>query len=215
MFKTSDAFLEKDTGSDVIVSAEGPKQKKRAVNSTVPETKKRTTYGHTNSTNRKKMQKKNRITHNVWVRPESFTQKHSEVYHTLKYRKKMSGCRICRSLNFLIHLQHFKRTRHHHTGRKRLKNKGVASALEQQAVPLPLFLFLFYSSITSHLAFTSRTPPSGGTGKWRSWPGISWTGHAKETATTSLLFYLIVVRAVCIFTLHFLFYVLLSVSSSS
>lgn len=152
MFKTSDAFLEKDTGSDVIVSAEGPKQKKRAVNSTVPETKKRTTYGHTNSTNRKKMQKKNRITHNVWVRPESFTQKHSEVYHTLKYRKKMSGCRICRSLNFLIHLQHFKRTRHHHTGRKRLKNKGVASALEQQAVPLPLFLFLFYSSITSHLA---------------------------------------------------------------
>lgn len=152
MFKTSDAFLEKDTGSDVIVSAEGPKQKKRAVNSTVPETKKRTTYGHTNSTNRKKMQKKNRITHNVWVRPESCTQKHSGVYHTLKYRKKMSGCRICRSLNFLIHLQHFKRTRHHHTGRKRLKNKGVASALEQQAVPLPLFLFLFYSSITSHLA---------------------------------------------------------------
>lgn len=58
VFKTSDAFLEKDTGSDVIVSAEGPKQKKRAVNSTVPETKKRTTYGHTNSTNRKKMQKK-------------------------------------------------------------------------------------------------------------------------------------------------------------
>lgn len=135
--------------------------------------------------------------------------------NTLKYRKKMSGCRICRSLNFLIHLQHFKHTRHHHTGRKRLKNKGVASALEQQAVPLPLFLFLFYSSITSHLAFTSRTPPSGGTGKWRSWPGISWTGHAKETATISLLFYLIVVRAVCIFTLHFLFYVLLSVSSSS
>lgn len=58
VFKTSDAFLEKDTGSDVIVSAEGPKQKKRAVNSTVPETKKITTYGHTNSTNRKKMQKK-------------------------------------------------------------------------------------------------------------------------------------------------------------
>lgn len=72
VFKTSDAFLEKDTGSDVIVSAEGPKQKKRAVNSTVPETKKRTTYGHTNSTNRKKnAKKKNRITHNIYVMSEA------------------------------------------------------------------------------------------------------------------------------------------------
>lgn len=74
VFKTSDAFLEKDTGSDVIVSAEGPKQKKRAVNSTVPETKKRTTYGHTNSTNRKKKNAKkikNRITHNIYVMSEA------------------------------------------------------------------------------------------------------------------------------------------------
>lgn len=47
--KTSDAFLEKDAGSDVIVSAEWPEQKKRAASSTVPDTKERTTYGHANS----------------------------------------------------------------------------------------------------------------------------------------------------------------------